>query len=100
MIAAPAYVAPILGLFEVKPGFWPVIRREWVIYEDGDVPVMLWTSWFPPEVADAVPELLRKAPLPDAAKLIAERTGRPVTWGRSGREARPVKGYLFLAFCP
>ena len=94
MIEAPAYVVPILGLLEVKPGFYPVIRREWLTYEDGDSPFMLSASWCPAEVARSVPELMALAPLPDpggAAKLIAERTGRPITWGRTGREARQIK---------
>lgn len=94
MINAPVYVVPILDPLEVKPGFYPVIRREWVTYEDGDVPFMLSVSWCRAEDSTAVPELLELAPLPDpggAAKLIAERTGRKVTWGRSGREARPVR---------
>lgn len=94
LVAAPAYVVPILGPLEVKPGFCPVIRREWVTYEDGDVPFMLTASWCPAEAATAVPELLRLEPLPDpggAARLIAARTGRTITGGRTGREARQVR---------
>ncbi|HEY3652352.1 MAG TPA: GntR family transcriptional regulator [Streptosporangiaceae bacterium] len=94
LVSAPGYVVPILGLLEVKQGFYPVIRREWITYEDGDVPFMLTASWCPPEAATAVPELLDLMPLPDpggAAKLIAERTGRPLTWGRTGRESRQVR---------
>ena len=94
LVAAPAYIAPILGLLEVKPGFWPVIRREWVTYEGGDAPFMLSVSWFSPEYADAVPELLDPGTPLDSghgAKLITARTGRPVTGGRASREARRVK---------
>jgi len=89
---APAYVVPVLGLLEVKPRFWPVIRREWVIREDDGRPYMLAVSWSAPEVAESAPELLALAPLAvPEAKLIAERTGREVTWGHCGREARQVK---------
>ena len=94
LVSAPAYIVPILDPLEAMPGFWPVVRREWVLYEAGGVPYVLWVSWCPAEAAEVVPELLRKAPLPapgNEARLIAERTGRPVTWGHSGREARPVK---------
>ena len=94
LVTAPAYIVPILDPLEAMQGFWPVVRREWVLYEAGDVPYVLWVSWCPAEAAEAVPELLQKAPLPDPgneALLIAERTGRPITWGHSGREARPIK---------
>lgn len=92
-VAAPVYVVPILGLLEVKPGLWPVIRREWVTFE-GETPVMLSVTWFRPESEMSVPELGDPAAQLDAghgARLIAERTGRAVTWGQVAREARPVK---------
>lgn len=88
LVPAPAYVVPILGLLEVKPGFFPVIRREWVTFEAGDVPFMLSVSWCRPEAAVRLPELLAVAPLPDprgAAKMIAG--GRKLR-GRFGVEAR------------
>ena len=94
LVSAPAYVVPILDPLEAMAGFWPVVRREWVIYEDGDVPYVLWVSWSPAEAAEAVPELLDMQAQLDpggVAKLISERTGRPITWGHSSREARPVK---------
>lgn len=94
MVSAPAYIVPILDPLEAMPGFWPVGRREWVIYEDGDVPYVLWVSWFPAEAVEAIPELLDVHAAIDpggVAKLISERTGRPITWGHSGREARPIK---------
>lgn len=91
---APPYIVPILGLEPAADGVTRVIRREWVTYEDGSVPFMLSASWCAPEAAMTVPELLRLSSLldaGDAAKLIASRTGREVTWGRSGREARQIK---------
>jgi len=94
LVEAPAYVVPILGLLETKPGFYPVVRREWLTYEDGNVPVMLSVSWCPAEAFKAVPELAALEPLPGsgvAASLIAERTGRQITWGHSAREARRIK---------
>ena len=94
LVAAPTYVVPILGLLEVKRGFYPVIRREWVTYEDGDVPFMLTASWCPPEAASPIPELLDLMPLPDpggAANFLAARTGQAITGGRTGREARRIR---------
>jgi len=94
LVSAPAYILPILDPLEAMTGFWPVVRREWVLYEAGDVPYVLWVSWCTAEAAEAVPELLRTEPLPypgDEAKLIAERTGRKITWGHSAREARRIK---------
>lgn len=90
---APEYVVPILGLEPGADGVTRVIRREWLTYEDGDVPFMLSVSWCAPWAAEAVPELLRLWPLDlgVAAKLITERTGRDTPWGHSGREARRIK---------
>jgi GntR family transcriptional regulator len=74
VIPSPEYVIPLLGL---EPGA-DVLRREWVTYEDGDVPFMLSVSWHPPQVAVSVPELLALLPPPTvlAATIIADRTGR------------------------
>jgi DNA-binding GntR family transcriptional regulator len=94
IITAPEYVIPILGLEQAADGITRVLRREWVTYENGSVPFMLSVLWCPPEFIGPVPELLSLLPLPgagEAAMLIAERTGRNITWGRSSREARPVK---------
>jgi GntR family transcriptional regulator len=94
LVEAPAYIVPILGLEEAKPGLYPVIRREWVTCEEDGTPYMLTSSWCPGRAAKAVPELMALEPLPgsgSAAKLIAERTGREVAWGQSGHEVRRIK---------
>ena len=93
LVEAPGYVVPILGLQPGADGVTHVIRREWVTYEDGDVPFMLSVAWCAPEAAAVVPELLDLWPLDlgAAAKLIASHTGREAPWGRSGREARPIR---------
>jgi len=78
LVPAPEYVIPLLGLKPDADGVTWVIRREWVTYEDGDVPFMLSVSWHPPYTAAPVPELLDLLPPPQpmAATIIAERTGR------------------------
>lgn len=94
IIEAPRYVIPILGLEPGADDITRVLRREWVTYENGSEPFMLSVLWCPPEFAGPVPELLSLLPLPgpgEAALLIAERTGQHVTWGRSSREARPIR---------
>jgi GntR family transcriptional regulator len=94
VIPAPAYVVPLLGLRPEADGVTRVIRREWLTYENGDVPFMLSVSWCAAQAAGVVPELLALTPLPSpagAAKMIAERTGRKVTWGHLWREARHIK---------
>jgi DNA-binding GntR family transcriptional regulator len=94
MAEAPPYIVPILGLLEAWPGFFPVLRREWVTYENGDIPFLLTVSWCMPESASAVPELLDRSRLPDpagAASLIAARTGREEPVGRFAFEPRPPK---------
>jgi GntR family transcriptional regulator len=93
-IDAPEYVIPILGLTPDASGRTLVIRREWVTADQYGDPLMLAVSWAPPEAADAVPELLELKPLPDpagGARMLAERTGRAIEWGQSGREARRVR---------
>jgi len=85
-----AYVRPILG---TSTAVSHVIRREELRLEDGR-PYMLAVTWVPAVYAQQVPELAAAEPLPDprgAAYLIAARTGQKVTWGRSAREARPVR---------
>ena len=93
-IPAPEYVVPLLDLKPRADGVTRVIRREWLTYDLEDVPFMLSVSWHAPDAAEAVPELLSLVPLPGSgvgARVIAERTGREVTWGRSRREARLIK---------
>jgi GntR family transcriptional regulator len=95
MAPCPDYVVPILGLDPHGPGGvgW-VIRREQVSYEQGGTPFMLAVSWFPPALADEVPELLHQVPIDNpggAVRLIEARTGRRVTHGRQAREARQIK---------
>jgi GntR family transcriptional regulator len=90
---APLYVAGRLGLLEVKPGFYPVIRREQRYFEDGDVPFMLSVSWCKPGWEQVVPELTRLSLLPapgGAGKLIAERSGLEITKGHTWRKARLI----------
>ena len=85
VIPSPEYVIPLPIL---EPGS-DVLRREWVTYEDGDVPFMLSVSWHPPWVANAVPELLAllPPPTPMAATIIADRTGR---------DRDELQGYLWF----
>lgn len=91
LIPVPGYIRPILDL---PPAVSHVIRREWVT-SDSTGPFMLNVSWVPPRYAEAAPELLQAAELPDgltAAHLIAQRyLGHAPDWGRASREARPVK---------
>jgi GntR family transcriptional regulator len=93
IIPAPEYVVPILGLEPDDAGDTLVLRREWLTYANGSAtPRMLSVLWCPPGFSGPVPELLALLPLTeDAAKLIAERTGSPLTWGRTSHEARPAK---------
>jgi GntR family transcriptional regulator len=89
---APRYVRPLLALEPVRmDGLTPVIRREQVHYDHLGVPYMLVVEWYPPQLADQVPELLQAEPIPDAVALIEQRTGRIVVRGRQAREARPIK---------
>lgn len=95
MIPAPEYIVPLLGLSGPAPGGvqW-VIRREQVSYEAGGVPFMLAVAWFPPQLAEPVPELLHQVPIGNpggAVRLIGERAGRHVTHGRQAREARLIR---------
>jgi DNA-binding GntR family transcriptional regulator len=94
IVDSPEYVIPILGLEPGADGVTRVLRREWVTYVNASEPYMLSVMWCSPEFAGPVPELLTLLPLPgsgEAAQLIAERTGSPLTWGRTAHEARPVK---------
>jgi GntR family transcriptional regulator len=92
IIPAPEYVTPILGLEPDSDGITRVLRREWLSFANGSEPSRLSVLWCPPEFADNVPELLSLTPLAtDAAKLIAARTGNPLTWGRTSHEARLAK---------
>jgi DNA-binding GntR family transcriptional regulator len=81
LVPAPGYVAPILGLLEVRPGFWPVIRREQVVRQPDGRPLLLSVQWHAPELAGPVPGLLDGGPLPpgETITLIGEHTGRHVT---------------------
>lgn len=91
IVPAPSYIVPILGLEPGSDEVTRVIRREQVTHEAGSSPYMLSVTWYRPGDAAAVPELLSLNPLPyDGARLVADRTSRPLTFGRSGREARGV----------
>lgn len=90
VVAAPPYVASLLGL----PEGGTVIRREQVTRRPGGEPYMLSVSWVPPQMAGPVPELLHAVPVPDpkgAAHLIAERTGVPLGESGAALETRTVK---------
>lgn len=92
IVPAPEYVIPILGLEPDGDGITRVLRREWLSYANGSEPSRLSVLWCLPESAIPVPELLALIPLAeDAAKLIASRTGNPLTWGRTSHEARPAR---------
>ncbi len=89
-VRAPDYVVSHLAMDDSK-GF-QVIRREWVTSDDTG-PFMLSVSWIPVAHLSQVPELLDLTPLPapgSAAKLISERTGLAVTWGKCWVEARKI----------
>jgi hypothetical protein len=91
LAAAPGYIAPILGLTEAKPGFWPVGRREQVLYERDGLPLMLMVQWFPPELVNQVPALAGPDPLAPGDELpLLARAGRPVTRWTHSREARKI----------
>jgi GntR family transcriptional regulator len=91
IIPAPEYIIPILGLEPASDGTTRVIRREQVTHELDGSPYMLSVTWYHPQDTGAVPELMSLLPLPyDGARLLADRTNRPLTFGRSGREARGV----------
>jgi GntR family transcriptional regulator len=83
LVPVPAYVEPILG---IGPGS-RVIRREYLTGDDRG-PFTLSVSWYPPEFAEPVPELLQASPIPATTLLIRERTGRRVTNGEDAMESR------------
>jgi hypothetical protein len=93
LAAAPEYIVPILGLLKVKDGFWPVARREQVLYEPDGLPLMLSVQWFQPELTekDKAPELLRDAPLPPGDELaLLWQAGRLVTQWTVSWETRQI----------
>lgn len=85
MVTAPLYVAELL---DVEPGSH-VIRREWVSIRERQLH-MLSVSWFRPELAGTVPELLEARPIHQggAVARIEQATGRRVTEARDYYEAR------------
>jgi DNA-binding transcriptional regulator YhcF (GntR family) len=92
MADCPAYIIPVLG---GDPLGSRVIRREEVTSENG-VPVRLAVTWYPPQYALSVPELLEEVPLPDprgGAAMLAARTGADVTAlaGTTAFECRQAK---------
>jgi GntR family transcriptional regulator len=80
-IRAPAYVADLMDL---DPS-GQVIRREWVTCAGRlplAEPVALHVAWYPPQLAELVPELLATKPIPGGAiKLIEGASGQTVTHG-------------------
>jgi DNA-binding GntR family transcriptional regulator len=93
LVDAPPYVRPLLGLEPVRmDGLCPVIRREQLHFDTAGTPFMLSVEWYPPELGDPVPELMRPAPAgAGLLRLIELRTGRRVVRGRQAREARPIR---------
>ncbi len=83
LVSAPDYIGPILG---VEPG-GPVIRREYITGDERG-PFTLSVSWYPPEFAETVPELLAAGAIPATTMLIRDRTGRRVTNGEDFFESR------------
>jgi GntR family transcriptional regulator len=82
---APVYVAELLGL---EPAGATVARREWITF-DGPQPGRISVSWWPGELAAAVPRLAT-AEDGDPLAWIFSATGRRPTIGRDyfeGREA-------------
>jgi GntR family transcriptional regulator len=85
MVVAPVYVAELLDL---EPGS-RVIRREWISILERQLH-MLSVSWFRPELAGDVPELLEARPIHEGGPVarIEQVTGRRVTEARDYYEAR------------
>jgi GntR family transcriptional regulator len=85
MIVAPVYVAELLDLEAGSR----VIRREWISILERQLH-MLSVSWFPPELAGSVPELLEARPIHQGGPVarIEQVTGRRVTEARDYYEAR------------
>ncbi|MFI9582245.1 GntR family transcriptional regulator [Streptomyces sp. NPDC052236] len=81
----PLYVAEIFGLDDGDQ----VVRRQWHTGR-GDQRLMLAVTWYPPEFAASVPELLSTSPSKAAGLLprIQEATGRRVAEGRDDIHAR------------
>lgn len=91
LVPAPEYIVPVLGLLEARPGFWPVARREQVLYEPDMRPLMIMVQWNPPELANRVPALARPDPLPPGEELaLLAQAGRPVTRWAVSWEARRI----------
>jgi DNA-binding GntR family transcriptional regulator len=78
MIHAPHHVAAQLG---VDPAT-PVLRRQQATTRAGDLVAVL-TSWFPPSIADAVPDLLTRT------RLTEEVRGYEPAGGEDWVTARP-----------
>jgi DNA-binding GntR family transcriptional regulator len=78
MTEAPHDVAAQLG---VEP-FTQVVRRLQATTQDGDL-VALLTSWFPPAIAEAVPDLLTRS------RLVDEVSGYDPAGGEDWVTARP-----------
>jgi hypothetical protein len=92
IVPAPEYIAPILGLLEVKAGFWPAVLRRQVLHGPGGRPLMFTSQWFPAELpARNAGRLLALEPLPpgDELALLGE-AGRPVTRWTISWETRKI----------
>jgi GntR family transcriptional regulator len=87
LIRVPVYVAELMGLDPAGE----VIRREWVTTagrRPHAEPVALSVAWLAPELAEAIPELLRSRPIPGLIARIEAATGRLAARGEDHLHAR------------
>src|ERR1039457_718100 len=89
LVRVPVYVAELMSL---DPS-GQVIRREWVTAagrRPKAEPVMLSVSWFTPDLAADVPELLEIRPSAGGSLIarVESATGRRVTYGEDHLEGR------------
>lgn len=87
LIRVPVYVAELMGL---DPG-GQIIRRESVTVagrRPTAEPVMLSVSWFAPDLASVVPELMETRPVPGSSINRIEASAGQVTYGEDHLHGR------------